>query len=131
MSYTPRTARSTSPLNLVVFVRMVQCHRTVFTKCTKSLLPTSYRLTAEYKWHHTTSLYVPVGHIWKFDLEEYGQRNFEVKFNFFKIQFEPFMLIFLAKTENLRNTRSERPNKKRGKVVKFSSGNLLFPTSET
>ena len=40
------------------------------------------------------------------------------------------MLNFLAKTENLRNTRPERPNEKRGKVVKFSSGKLLFAISE-
>ena len=48
---------------------------------------------------------VPVGHIWKFDLEEYGQRNFGVKCNFSKIRIEPVMLNFLAKTENLRKTR--------------------------
>ena len=72
---------------------------------------------------------MPVGHIWKFDLEEYGQRNFGVKYNFLKIRIEPVMLNFLAKTENLRNTRSERPNEKRGKVVEFSSGKLLFAIS--
>ena len=46
---------------------------------------------------------MPVGHIWKFDLEEYGQRNFGVKCNFSKIRIEPVMLNFLAKTENLRD----------------------------
>ena len=36
---------------------------------------------------------VPVGHICKFDLEQYEQRNVGVKWN------------FLATIENLRNTR--------------------------
>ena len=36
------------------------------------------------------------------------------------------MLNFLAKTENLRNPRSEPPNYNRGKVVEKSSGKLLF-----
>ena len=51
--------------------------------------------------------FVSVGHIWKFDLEKYGQRNFGVKCKFSKIQIEPVMLNLLAKTENLRNARSE------------------------
>ena len=51
---------------------------------------------------------MPIGHIWKFDHEE--QRNFGVKCNFSKIRIEPVMLNFLAKIENLRYTRSERPN---------------------
>ena len=55
MSNTPQTVRSMSSLNLAMFVKLVQCHRTEFTKCTKLLLSASYRLTAEYKWHHTTS----------------------------------------------------------------------------
>ena len=53
--------------------------------------------------------YLPVGHIWKFDPEEFEQRNFGVKCNFSKIRIEPVMLNFLAKTENLRKTRSEQP----------------------
>ena len=52
---------------------------------------------------------MPVGHIWNFDLEEYELRNFGRKFNFSKIRMEPVMLNFLAKTENLRNRRSEQP----------------------
>ena len=40
------------------------------------------------------------------------------------------MLNFLAKTENLRNTRSERPDNNRGKVVNLSSGKLLFAISD-
>ena len=36
------------------------------------------------------------------------------------------MLNFLAKTENLRKTRSEQPNYNRGKVFEKSSGKLLF-----
>ena len=42
--------------------------------------------------------YVPVGHIWKFDLEEYELRNFEVKYNFSKIRIGHVMLKFLATT---------------------------------
>ena len=45
---------------------------------------------------------VPVGHIWKFDLEEYKLRNFWIKFIFSKYRIEPVMLNFLAKTENLK-----------------------------
>ena len=72
---------------------------------------------------------MPVGHIWKFDLEEYEVRNFERKFIFSKIRIEPVMLNFLAKTENLRYRRSEQPIYNRGKVVEKSSGKLLFAIS--
>ena len=41
------------------------------------------------------------------------------------------MLKFLATTEKIRKLRSERLNYKRGKVVKFSSGKLLFAISDT
>ena len=71
-------------------------------------------------------MFVPVGHIWKFDLEEYEQRNFEMKCNFSKIRIEPVMLNFLAKTENLRNTRLEPPNYNRGKIMKKSSGEIAI-----
>ena len=40
------------------------------------------------------------------------------------------MLNFLAKTENLRNTRSERPDNNRGKMVNLSSGKLLFAIAD-
>ena len=73
---------------------------------------------------------MPVGHIWKFDLEECKLRNFGRKFNFSKIRIEPVMLNFLAKTENLRKTRPERPDNNRGKVVNLSSGKLLFAISD-
>ena len=73
---------------------------------------------------------VPVGLIWKFDLEEYELRNFGMKFSFSKFRIEPIMPNFLAKTENLRITRSERPNNNRGKVVNLSSGKLLFAISD-
>ena len=73
---------------------------------------------------------MPVGHFWKFDLEEYELSNFGMKFNFSKNRIEPFMHNFFAKTENLRNTRSERPNNNRGKVVNLSSGKLLFAISD-
>ena len=72
---------------------------------------------------------VPVDHIWKFDLEEYKLRNFGRKINFSKIRIEPVMLNFLAKTENLRNRRSEQPIYNRGKVLEKSSGKLLFAIS--
>ena len=36
------------------------------------------------------------------------------------------MLKFVATTETIRKLRSERPNYNRDKVVKFSSGKLLF-----
>ena len=45
---------------------------------------------------------VPVGHIWKFDLEEYEIRGFGMKFNFSKIRIEPVMLSFLVTTENIK-----------------------------
>ena len=45
---------------------------------------------------------MPVGHIWKFDLEEYEIRSFGMKFNFSKIRIEPVMLNFFATTENIR-----------------------------
>ena len=73
---------------------------------------------------------VPVGHIWKFDLEEYELRNFGRKFNFSKIRIGPVMPNFLAKTENLRNTRAEQSIYNRGKVVNLSSGKLLFAISD-
>ena len=72
---------------------------------------------------------MPVGRIWKFGPEGYGQRNFGVKCNFSKVRIEPVMLNFLAKTENLRNTRLEQPSDNRGKVVEKSSGKLLFAIS--
>ena len=41
------------------------------------------------------------------------------------------MLKFLATTEKIRKLRSERrPDYNRGKVVKFSSGKLLFAISD-
>ena len=45
---------------------------------------------------------MPVGHIWKFDLEEHEIRGFGMKFNLSKIQMEPVMLSFLATTENIK-----------------------------
>ena len=77
----------------------------------------------------THSKIVPVGHTWKLDLDEYKLRNFGMKINFSKIRIEPVMLNFLAKTENLRNARSEQPIYNRGKVLEKSSGKLLFVIS--
>ena len=42
---------------------------------------------------------VPVGYILNFDLEQYEQPNFGVKWNFSKNRIEPVMLNFLATTE--------------------------------
>ena len=67
---------------------------------------------------------MPVGHFWKFDLEEYELRNFGRKFNFSKIRIEPVMLNFLAKTENLRNRISEQPIYNRGKVLEKAARNF-------
>ena len=52
---------------------------------------------------HFISTHVPVDHIWKFDLEEHETRGFGMKFNFSKIRMEPFMLSFIATTENIKN----------------------------
>ena len=46
---------------------------------------------------------MPVGHIWKFDIEEYEIRSFGMKFSFSKNRIVPVMLNFLATTENIRN----------------------------
>ena len=72
---------------------------------------------------------VPVGHIWKFDLEKTFSLDFGVKCNFSKIRIEHVMLKFLAKTENTRKIRSEESNNNRGKVVKIAAGNCYsqFP----
>ena len=72
-----------------------------------------------------------VGHIWKFDLEEYELRNFEKNFNFSKIRIEPVMLNFLAKTENLRNRRSEHLIYNRGKVLEKTAGNCYSQFPDT
>ena len=45
--------------------------------------------------------YVPVGHIWKFDLEQRKRYDFGVKWIFSKIRIEHVMLKFLATTENI------------------------------
>ena len=53
-------------------------------------------------------MYVPVGHIWKFDLERSKKTlDFGVKFNFSKFRMEPVMHDFLARTENQKK-RSEQ-----------------------
>ena len=72
---------------------------------------------------------MPVGPIWKFDLEEYELRNFGMKFNFSKIRIESVMLNFLAKTEYLRNARSEQRFTIAGKYLKKAAGNCYsqFP----
>ena len=58
---------------------------------------------------------MPVGHIWKFDLEEYEIRSFGMKFNF--------------STENIRNKIRTTELQKRESDRK-NSGKLLFAISE-
>ena len=74
---------------------------------------------------------MPVGHIWKFDFEKTFSLDFGVKCNFSKIRVEHVMLKFLATTESIRKIKSEDSNYNRGKVVKNSSGKLLFAISDT
>ena len=74
---------------------------------------------------------MPVGHIWKFDLEQRKRHDFGVKWNLSKIRIEHVMLRFLATTEKIRKIRSEESNYNRGKVVKNSSGKMLFAFSDT
>ena len=54
----------------------------------------------------------------------------EMKFSK-KTRIEHVMLKFLATTENIRKLRSEDSDYNRGKIVKNSSGKLLFPISDT
>ena len=74
---------------------------------------------------------VPVGHIWKFDLEKTFSLGFGMKGNFSKIRTEHTMLKFLATTEKTRKIGSEESNYNRSKVVRNSSEKLLFATSNT
>ena len=72
---------------------------------------------------------MPVGHIWKFDLEQRKKNDFGVKCNFSKIRNEHVMLKFLAATKNIRKIGSEEPNYNCGKVVEKTAGNCYsqFP----
>ena len=70
-----------------------------------------------------------VGHIWKLDFKKTFGLDFGVKCNISKNRIEHVMLKFLATTENIRKKRSEDSNYNRGKVVKNSSGKLLFAIS--
>ena len=74
---------------------------------------------------------MPASHIWKFDLEKTFSHDFGVKCNFSKNRIEHVMLKFLATTESISKIRSEYSNYNRGKVVKNSSGKLLFAISIT
>ena len=74
---------------------------------------------------------VSVSNILKFDLEKTFSHDFGVKCNFSKNRIEHVMLKFLATTKNFRKLRSEDSNYNRGKVVKNSSGKLLFAISIT
>ena len=71
---------------------------------------------------------VPVGHIWKFDLEEYEIRSFVMKFNFSKIRIEPVMLNFSRQLKTSEK-KSEKPNCNCGKVADKTAGNYYsqFP----
>ena len=66
---------------------------------------------------------MPVGYIWRFDLEQRKRHDFGVKRNSSKIRIEHVMLKFLATTENIRKIRLEEPNYNCGKVVKIAAGN--------
>ena len=73
---------------------------------------------------------MPVGHIWKFGLEEYELRNFGRKFIFSKIRIEPVMLNFLAK--KLKISEIQDQNNRftiAGKYLKKAAGNCYsqFP----
>ena len=72
---------------------------------------------------------MPVGHIWKFDLEEYEIRSFGMKFNFSKIRIEAVMLSFLATTENIRIKIRTAESQLRESDRK-NSGKLQFALSE-
>ena len=72
---------------------------------------------------------MPVGHIWKFDLEEYKIRGFEMKFNFSKNRMEPVMLNFLATTENIKNKIRTTESQLRESDRK-NSGKLQFAIFE-
>ena len=74
---------------------------------------------------------VPVYHIWKFDLEKTFSLDFGVNFNFSKIGIDNVTLRFLATTEYIRKIRSVDSNYNRVKIVKNSSGKLLFAISNT
>ena len=50
---------------------------------------------------------MPVGHIWKFDLEKLFSPIFGLKSNFSKSRIEHVMLNFRVTTENTRKIRSE------------------------
>ena len=65
---------------------------------------------------------MPVGHIWKFDLEQRKKHGFGVKWNFSKTRIEHVMLKFLATTEKIRKKISEESNYNRGKVVEKGAG---------
>ena len=72
---------------------------------------------------------MPVGHIWKFDLEEYEIRGFGMKINFSKTRIKPVMLSFLATTENIKNKIRTTELQLRESDRK-NSGKLLFAISE-
>ena len=74
---------------------------------------------------------MPVGHIWKFDLEKMFILDVGVKCNISKIRIEHVMPKFRATTENIIKIRTEDSNFNRGKVVKNSSGKLLIAISNT
>ena len=52
--------------------------------------------------HVINLICVPVGLIWKLDLEQRKRRDFVLNLNFSKIRIEHVMLKFLATTQNIR-----------------------------
>ena len=73
----------------------------------------------------TNEIFVPVGHIWKFDLERSKKKtfNFGVKFNFSKFRMEPVMHDFLAITENQKKRSQNNRVTIAGKLLEKSVGN--------
>ena len=74
---------------------------------------------------------MPVGHIWKFELEKTCSLDGWMKFNFSNARIEHDMLKFLATIENIIKIRSEDSNYNPGKVGENNSGTLLFAISNT
>ena len=61
---------------------------------------------------------MPVGHIWKFDLELNVNLDFGEKSNFSNNQIEPVMLKFLATTQNTRKIEQMIRMRIAGKLLK-------------
>ena len=81
-------------------------------------------------WYPPRAIFVPVGQIWRFDLEKTFSLDFGEKCNFSKIRIEHVMLNCLAITEN---TRKKTNQKNRATVAgsrqnssEIASGNFQY-----